>query len=193
MEEELQPHVQKDWLIPMFQAQTPEEQTDPRAKNGFGQGAACYTCHGQFSIHAQLFVKFDGKGLWQTGATGMQSEGDELGRSMNGTMASHFADTVRAGKEGIEIFGKPVANLAEAAKIMARSPTFVECAANRYLDYVLGVQSGTIEYDNQVFVQMGERIRAVNPDPTFSDIAVALFTDPVVVRSIIKSVTGGPS
>jgi hypothetical protein len=33
----------------------------------------------------------------------------------------------------------------------------------------------------------------MNQDPTFSDIVVALFTDPVVVRSIIKNATGGPS
>jgi hypothetical protein len=191
MEEELQPHVEKDWLLPMFQAQSPEEQTDPRAKNGFGQGFACYTCHGQFSVHAQLFVKFAENGLWHADATGLQSPTDELGRSTGGLMASHFPDPARAQREGINIFGKPVGNLAEAARVIADSPTFVECAANRYLDNVLGVQSGTIIYNGQLFVDIAKRLRAQTPDPSFDMIAYALFTEPAVVTSIVQNMTGG--
>jgi hypothetical protein len=74
---------------------------------------------------------------------------------------------------------------------MVESPTFVECAANRYLDSVLGIQSGTIFYKNGLFVGLGERIRAVSPDPTFPAIAEALLTDPDVVVSIINSITQG--
>jgi hypothetical protein len=191
MEATLQPLADKPTLLPMFQAQTPEEQTDPRAQDGFGDGFACYACHGQFSIHSQLFVKFDEAGMWQADATGIQDEMDELGRSENGTMASHFSDPTLSALEGVNVFGTPVANLAEAAQVMVESPTFVECAANRYLDSVLGIQSGTIFYKNGLFVGLGERIRAVNPDPTFPAIAEALLTDPDVVVSIINSITQG--
>jgi len=190
MEETLQPHVQKDWLIPMFQAQSPEEQTDPRAKNGFGQGFACYTCHGQFSVHAQLFVKFAENGLWHAEATGLQSDLEELGRSTNNLMASHFPDPQHAQMEGVNVFGKPVANLAAAARVMADSPTFVECAANRYLDVLLGVQSGTIVYNNDLFVDIAKRTRTQMADPSFDVIAYTLLTDPTVVTSIVNSITG---
>jgi hypothetical protein len=191
MEPELQPRAEKTWLISMFQAQTPEElKNDPLAKNGFGQGFACYTCHGQFSIHAQLFMKFAEDGLWHAEANGAQSPKEELGRSDNNLMASHFANLEQSKLEGINIFGKPVQNLAEAARVMASSPTFVECAANRYLDVALGVQSGTIEYNNDLFVELGKRIRAQSPDPSFDVIINALLTDTHVVRSIVKSLTG---
>src|SRR4029453_12898428 len=105
--------------LPMFQATAPEEQVDERAKNGFGNGFGCYTCHGQFSLHAQLFVKFDGSGLYRATANGLQdpAPGAELGRSATpGIMASHFKDPERASLEGIELFGTPVKNLGEATK-----------------------------------------------------------------------------
>lgn len=190
MEETLQPHVEKDWLLPMFQAQSADEQTDPRAKNGFGNGFACYSCHGQFSVHAQLFVKFAEDGKWHSEANGLQSPTDELGKSTNNLMASHFPEPARAALEGVNVFGTPVANLAEAARVMANSPTFVECAANRYLDAVLGVQSGTIVYNNDLFVDIGKRARAKSADPSFDMIAETLLTDPDIVRSIVKSTTG---
>ena len=68
LEDTLQPRLDRLSLIPMFQAQTAEEQTDPRAQSGFGNGFGCYTCHGQFSAHAQLFVKFDEQGRWHADA-----------------------------------------------------------------------------------------------------------------------------
>ena len=40
--EELQPRVDKTWLIDMFQANNPEEQTVEEARNGFGNGFGCY-------------------------------------------------------------------------------------------------------------------------------------------------------
>jgi len=190
MEDALQPRMEKTWLMPLFQANSPQEQTDPRgaslANNGFG----CYICHGQFSVHAQFFVKFDGTGLWKEAANGVQDPMGELGRSLNGLMASHLQDPTRTGLEGIQMFGKPAKNLAEAARIMVDSPTFVECAAKRYLDYLLGVPDQAITYDARLFPGLGARIRAKNPDPTLQDIILALFTDASVVRSVTVAAGG---
>jgi hypothetical protein len=190
MEDALQPRMEKPWLQPLFQANSPAEQTDPRgatlANNGFG----CYICHGQFSVHAQFFVKFDGTGLWQAAATGIQDPVGELGRSLNGLMASHLKDPERAGLEGIQMFGKPAKNLAEAARIMVDSPTFIECAAKRYLDYFLGVPDQAISYDLNMFPGLGERIRTKTPNPTLQEIVMGLFTDPSVVRSVIAAAGG---
>ena len=71
MERDLQPPLEADLLIPMFRAETPEEQTVAEATNGFGNGFGCYSCHSQFGAHAQLFVKFDTSGVWHADADGL--------------------------------------------------------------------------------------------------------------------------
>lgn len=190
MEEDLQPRMEKPWLMPLFQANSPAEQTDPRAANLANNGFGCYICHGQFSVHAQFFVKFDGTGLWVAGATGIQDPEGELGRSTGGLMASHLTEPTKVGLEGIQMFGKPAKNLAEAAQIMVASPTFLECAAKRYLDYFLGVPDQAIAYDGNLFPGLGARIRAKNPNPTLQEIVLALFTDPSVVHSVIVAAGG---
>jgi hypothetical protein len=192
--DELQPRVDKTWLIDMFQANNPEEQTVEEARNGFGNGFGCYGCHGQFSIHAQLFVRFDSSGIYRPNATGLQDTRPEaeLGRSsMPGLMASHFRDPERAKVEGIEMYGKPAANLGEATRVLTAMPLFSECAAAKYLDHFLGVLSGQIKYDWRMFEEIGARARQKHADPTLADIVEALFTHPVVVRSLIASLVGG--
>ena len=94
MDTEMQPRVEREQLIKMFQVESLADQTDDRARSGFGNGEQCYTCHGQFAVHAQVFVRFDESGLWQAAATGQQDTGPdaELGRSLNGLMASHLVD-----------------------------------------------------------------------------------------------------
>jgi hypothetical protein len=192
--DDLQPRVDKTWLLDMFQANSPEEQTVEEARNGFGNGFGCYACHGQFSIHAQLFVRFDSSGIYRPNATGLQDTRPEaeLGRSgMPGLMASHFRDADRAKVEGIEMYGKPVANLGEATRVLAAMPLFSECAAAKYLDHFLGVLSGQIKYDWRMFEEIGAKARQKHADPTLADIVEALFTHPVVVRSLIASLVGG--
>ncbi len=192
--DDLQPRVERSWLLPMFQANNPDEQVVEEARNGFGNGFGCYMCHGQFSFHAQLFVRFDGSGIYRPNATGMQDMRPEaeLGRSaMPGLMASHFRDPERARLEGIQMFGQPVANLAEAAKVVAQMPLFSECAAAKYLDHTLGVLAGHIKYDWRMFIEIGQRAREKNADPTLANIVEALFTHPAVVRSLIDGLAGG--
>jgi hypothetical protein len=188
-EETLQPRIQKTRLIPMFQAETPEQQPDERAKSGFGNGFACYGCHGQFSLHAQLFVKFDSVGRYVASADGQQDPQGELGRSLNGLMASHLNSPVEAGSERSNMFGQEVANLAEAARVIATQSTFVPCAARRFLDFVLAVPFDTIEYQPELFEQVAA---SAGPDPRFAQIAQALLTHPVVIQSIATSLGAAP-
>jgi hypothetical protein len=186
----LQPMIARDRLIPMFQAQTAEEQTDERAKSGFGNGLGCYSCHGQFSLHAQLYVKFDKTGLYRPDATGIQDPDGELGRSLDGLMASHLKDPAEASSERSNMFGQDVDDLAAAAKVVATQATFAPCAARRFLDYTLGVQNGAIEYDPALFEQVVSKAQIEQTDPTLQSIVLSLLTHPTVVASISESLTG---
>jgi len=189
-EDSLQPRLPKEVLIPMFRATSAEEQTDERAKSGFGNGMGCYSCHGQFSAHAQLFVKFDEQGRFQKDATGLQDETGELGRSLNGLMASHLVDPLKAKEERSQMFGREVNNLAEAARAIARSPVFVECASQNIIEYGLGLtKPPTLE--PTLLAAIGMRARSMGGgDPSFATIAVATLTSPEVQRSIVRMLTG---
>ncbi|HKY36633.1 MAG TPA: hypothetical protein VJN18_11875, partial [Polyangiaceae bacterium] len=189
-EETLQPKIIKERLIPMFQANTPEEQTDDRAKSGFGNGLGCYSCHGQFSLHAQLYVKFNSAGLYKAEATGLQDPDGELGRSLGGLMASHLQNATEAASEHSNMFGQDVENLKAAAKVVANQATFAPCAARRFLDFALGVQSGSIEYDAAIFDQVVTAAKAVQPELTLPEIVMHLLTHPTVVTSVVDSLTG---
>lgn len=183
MEDALQPRPEKTQLMPMFRALTAAEQTDPRAADQGINGHHCYSCHGQFSFHTQLFVKFDSEGHYQAAATGVQDPMGELGRSKNGLMASHFVEPERAGDERSQMFETPVANLAEAGVVLANSPTFVECTAEHFLNHTLGLQWGVVTYDRALMRKVAAKARAVG-DPSLGDIVVALFSDPQVMQSI---------
>jgi hypothetical protein len=189
MEDELQPRLAKETLIPMFQADTPSEQQDPLAVNGFGNGFGCYACHGQFGAHAQLFVKFDSQGKWIAAATGVQDPKGELGRAANGLMASHLADKAAAASEQAPMFGRSVANLAEAAKLLASHPLFVECAAAQALRFGLDLDEST-SLDSGVLAAIAAAARA-GGDPTFGEIVQQVFSHPWVIRSVVSSLRSG--
>jgi hypothetical protein len=189
-EETLQPRIDRGRLIPMFQADTAEEQTDERAKSGFGNGLGCYSCHGQFSLHSQLYVKFDHIGLYVPNATGLQDPEGELGRSVNGLMASHLQNPAEAASEQSNMFGQTVMNLKDAARVVASQSTFAPCAARRFLDFTLGVPSGSIDYDERIFEEVVIATQAT--DPTLQAILLSLFTHPVVIESVTSSLNGAP-
>lgn len=189
-DETLQPKIVRERLIPMFQANSVEEQTDDRAKSGFGNGFGCYACHGQFSLHAQLYVKFDKTGLYVPEANGGQDPEGELGRSLDGLMASHLTDPIEAASERSNMFGQEVENLRAAAKVVASQSTFAPCAAQRFLDFTLGVQTGAIMYDPTIFEQVVSKAQAEQVDPTLQGIVLNLLTHPSVVLSITESLTG---
>ena len=187
MSHDLQPLVEKSVLIPMFQAQTPEEQTEEEAANGFGNGFGCYTCHGQFSSHAQLFVKYDRSGMYHEDADGIQNPDEELGVANDGLMASHFSDPDKASSETAQVFGQNADTLAQAAAIIADDPLFVSCTAERFMDYVLGLPRGSVPYDRQLVNNVRARSVVTNEKPTLSSIVAALLTEPAVIQSILMS------
>lgn len=189
-EDTLQPRIPKERLIPMFRALTAEEQTDERAKSGFGNGSGCYTCHGQFSAHAQLFVKFDEAGMWQKDATGQQDEKGELGRSVNGLMTSHFVEPASAASEESQVFGKEVKNLGEAAKVITESPVFLECAARNVVEYGLGLTKAP-DLDSDLMGGLAARARTLGgPDPSLGAITIATLTHEDIQKSVVKMLTG---
>lgn len=190
LEDTLQPRLDRLSLIPMFQAQTAEEQTDPRAQSGFGNGFGCYTCHGQFSAHAQLFVKFDDQGRWHADADGQQDPAGELGRSRDGLMTSHLVDPTAAREERSQMFGRPVANLAEAARALVTSPVFVECAARNLLELALGLDPAS-DIDARLLTDIALGARRVTAEPTLGRLMIQTFTHPRVVEATLKSL-GGP-
>lgn len=189
-EETLQPRIPKERLIPMFRALTAEEQTDERAKSGFGNGMGCYTCHGQFSAHAQLFVKFDEAGKWIASATGLQDEAGELGRSKNGLMTSHFVDPSAAASEASQVFGKEVKNLADAARVISESAVFLECASRNVVEYGLGLTKPP-ELEPDLLGSLAARARTFGgADPSLGAITVATLTHEDIQRAVIKMLTG---
>ncbi|MGQ0507684.1 MAG: hypothetical protein ACT4TC_20470 [Myxococcaceae bacterium] len=191
MESTLQPPLERTSLIPMFQAQTAAEQTDPRATTAFGNGTACYSCHGQFSAHAQLFVKFDSTGIWRSEATGLQDPSGELGRSVNGLYASHLKDQLLASEERSQVFGKAVANLAEGAKAIAENPAYLECQSRNVLEFVLRVDPSA-HVSETLLAEIGKRASALNADPTFADIVISTFSHAEVIDAVIANIGGMP-
>ncbi len=190
----LQPPVAKPDLIPMFQAMTAEEQTVPEAANGFGNGDACYKCHSQFSAHAQLYVRFAEDGLYHADASGLQDPMNELGRSTNGLFASHFAAPSAAAQEVSMMFGTPVANLVDAARVLAQAPGFVPCAARNVLEYSFGLgeaEGKEIHTDllAELAAQANERDLRLRPEthtgPTFGDLFVVALTHPRVIQVVL--------
>jgi hypothetical protein len=182
--DELEPRIERERLRTMFKADSPEEQEDPQAAGAFGNGFACYSCHGQFAWHAQLFVQFDDQGLWRSDATGIQDPAGELGRSAAGLFASHLASPDEAKMPASQMLGQPVANLAEAGAVLAASPELASCTTQGVLEYVLGLDQGA-EVDPGL---IGEIAAPLAPSTaTFADYAVAVFSNRRVIETVVKS------
>ncbi|HEX2870818.1 MAG TPA: hypothetical protein VHP33_06165, partial [Polyangiaceae bacterium] len=141
-EPELQPYVDKPRLKLMFRASNADEQMVAEVAGGFGNGLACFSCHGQFSNHSQPFVKFDKAGTWIADADGSQSMTGQLGESDRGLMASHFATTTEAASEKAQWFAAEIDNLAGGAAVMAKNPRFHECAVQQLVDLGVGLDLG---------------------------------------------------
>lgn len=182
--EELEPRVPRERLRTMFKADSPEEQEDPQAAGAFGNGFACYSCHGQFAWHAQLFVQFDDQGLFRSEATGIQDPEGELGRSVGGLYASHLASPDEAKVPTSQMLGHPVGNLAEAGAVLAESPELASCTTRGVLEYVLRLEQGA-EIDPAL---IGEIAATLAPaQATFADYAIAVFTNRRVIDTVVTS------
>jgi hypothetical protein len=176
----------------MFQAETREQQMEAAAAGGFGNGFECYICHGQFSLHAQLFVRFDRLGLWREDANGQQNPAAQLGESFNGTMRSHMIDPVEAARESSSIFGSEVENLADAARVISAHPVFLECAARNLLDH--GLQLDRKQgVSPELLAAIRERALQSSAEPTLRELLVATFSHPEVVRSALAELQQDPA
>lgn len=179
MEQQLEPPVERERLVVMFQADTPEEQEDPAAADAFGNGFNCYSCHAQFGPHSQLFVRFDESGLYRASATGLQDPEGELGRALGGLYASHFSDPAEAASESSQMFGQPVANLAEAAEILTQNERFLACSGDHVIRYGLGLDERTRVPE----ILTEEIARSLGTDATFRDLVVEVLSHPRVIES----------
>lgn len=189
MPEAVEPRLSRSRLIPMFQVD--DESGDAGLeKDTFGNGSACYSCHGQFGAHAQLFVRFDETGLYRADATGLQDPNGELGRATNGLFASHMLSADEARGDGSQMFGSKVRNLSEAAKVLATSPSFVSCQVTNLLEYALRLPR-TTELAPEVLEEISASARKKG-DPTFASLVVETFSHPRIVAAVANGLRGAP-
>lgn len=141
-----------------------------------------------FGAHAQLFVRFDETGAWQKDATGIQEPGGEPGRSQGKLFTSHMLRPEAAASEASQVFGKDVANLAEAAAVIAESPLFLPCASRSFLGFVFNLaDSAILQIPTPVIEQIVAAARAAEPQPTLAALAREALTHPAVVRSLLPT------
>lgn len=188
MEPNIQIPLEKERLIPMFRAETAEEQVVEEAEGGFGNGIGCYSCHSQFSAHAQLFMRFDGDGIWRADATGQQDPYGELGRSFDGLYASHMYDPFEAADESTQVFGEQVANLREAGEVMADHELFPQCTVKNLVAHAFDLGAGATDDIARTLVQsIASRATVDTDDPTIDRYVVQVFTDTRVIDAVVTS------
>lgn len=180
MPQTVQPSLPRDVLIPLFQTDKPPDGT----AGAFGNGHACYACHSQFGAHAQLFVRFDEAGKWHADATGAQDPQGEPGRSTGALFTSHMLRAEEASSEASQVFGKRVANLPEAARVMADHPRFLSCSTRSLLGFAFGLpDSALVDIPDEVIDDVVAAARRAEPEPTLARLALEAFTHPAVIRS----------
>ncbi len=188
MEQQIQIPLEKPQLIPMFQAENPDEQTVDEAKGGFGNGVACYNCHSQFGAHAQLYVKFDQDGLWQGAADGRQDPEGELGRSTLGLYTSHMNDPVAAMSEASQMFGEPVENLRDAMSVLTGSVLFQECTVKNIIGRAFGLPSGASpDIEPELISELAQRVTADSDDPTIRQYVLTVFSERRVIDAVLAT------
>jgi hypothetical protein len=191
-EDDLQPRVETAKLKLMFRAMSAEDQKVAEAAGGFGNGLACYSCHGQFSLHAQPFVKFDKTGLYLPDATGLQNPAGQLGEGENGTAASHWDSPEFAKLEASQWFGNEITGLAEGAAVISKHDKFRECTLQNLLDLAIGISAAYdtglkgLKVDPAFLTEVASSVSSKVPDPPIQDLAVELYADPRVIATTIN-------
>jgi len=168
-----EPRLAESELIPQFATKA--------GKITFGNGNNCYSCHSQFGLHAQFFVRFDFNGNYQASATGLQNPSLADGFSTNGLATSHLISPDRAKVEQSRILGKPAGNLAEAAVHITQSPRFLTCATQNLMQYYLrlsdqDVKSLKPELLNNVVLEA----KKIQAQPGFGALITAIVANPHV-------------
>ncbi|HUS64629.1 MAG TPA: hypothetical protein VMZ28_08815 [Kofleriaceae bacterium] len=183
LEDPVEPRIERERLRVMFRADTPEDQEDPAAADSFGNGFACYHCHGQFAWHAQLFVQFDQNGLFRAEATGLQDPAGEVGRSLDGLFASHLENPDEAKNPASQILGQPVSDLSQAGQVLASSDNLERCTAQNLIEYGVGLAEG-VTIDPALL----DEIAATLDAPTFADYVVTVFTNERVYDAVLEGI-----
>jgi len=183
-----EPRIDRTRLIDMFQTDQ-EVDENGKPKSTFGNGAACYSCHAQFGPHAQLFVRFDEKGVYKADATGLQDPAGEVGRSLNGLFTSHMKNATEAKAETSQMLGKPVANLQEAAKVLVENPGFIPCQAENVIAYALRLSPDT-KVKPEVLEEIATKAREKG-DPSFGTLVIQAFSHPGVIASVVAGIGMG--
>lgn len=187
MPDDFQPREALESLIPLFARTSDVPETAPNSL-GFGR-ANCYNCHGQFSAHTQFFVKFDGSGLYHPDADGQQNvslQPGESGTSQQNLFTSHFKDPNRSKLESSQIFGKPAANLREAAAVIVTTRQFRECAIRRVSAYGARLEkSKALTIDAKKISELTDTLEQTTLDPTFADLFYIVFKHPPYISAVL--------
>lgn len=181
MSEVLQPRLPQFALIPMF------ANNFAGGSKEFGNGTACYTCHGQFGAHAQLFVKFDETGLYKAAATGLQNPALEPGLSFNGLNTSHMILPDSARSEASQMFGKAVINLKEAVLVMSKDENFSDCSIRNVIRYFLRVSTGNDSINTGTVKEISSTLKTKFADPSFKQIVFESLKHPKVIGSLLAA------
>ena len=176
-----EPRLTQEELITQFATQA--------GKITFGNGNNCYSCHSQFGLHTQFFVKFDTNGVYKSLATGLQNPSTAVtdGFSTDSTYTSHLKSAVRAKDESSRIFGRSAKNLADAAKIVVEHPRFKTCAAQNLMKYSLRLSDQDLASVNTaLFEEIVKSAVSTNQDPQFADLIKSIVTNKHVFNSYKK-------
>lgn len=176
-----EPRLTQEELITQFATQA--------GKITFGNGNNCYSCHSQFGLHTQFFVKFDTNGVYKSIANGLQNTSTAVtdGFSTNSTYTSHLKSPARAQDESSRIFGRTARNLAEAAKIIVEHPRFKTCAVQNLMKYSLRLSDQDLASVNvALFEEIAKSAMLINTDPHFSDLVKSIVTNKHVFNSYKK-------
>ncbi len=158
----------------------------------FGNGTNCFSCHGQFGLHAQIFVKFNNNGQYVASANGLQSSAATAlpGQSTQGTYTSHMIDPVKAASENSRMLGRTVANIREAAFSLVEHPNFYNCAVEKATRYFLRLDETQISQVNKLlFKEIATRAKALSSQPTLAQMVKQILIHPTVINSVVT--TGG--
>ena len=102
------------------------------------------------------------------------------------TYVSHFSNAARSANEASEMFGKPVANLAEAASAIVAHPSFDQCTTRWVLAHYLRLKDTTFHaIPHPLLETISTGAQAANPNPTLGDLIVAALSNPIVIESYV--------
>lgn len=175
-----EPKLQVNQLIDQFATQ-----------NGaitFGNGNNCYSCHSQFGLHAQFFVKFNLNGVYVANANGLQNPAATDGFSTNGLATSHLRTPASAESESSRILGQNAANLSEAARIIAQSSRFLPCAVKSMMQHYMRLNTqSAASIKPDLYNELARVARLQQPAPSISHLLTAIITSPDIFNSFKRS------